>query len=77
MTTGPIWLGWESPCQLDLPSGTAHLGPKGVTEPVVTMKLTPCVLAFFFFFLSENSVLILTYMEEGMRTPPVFPNDLV
>lgn len=55
----------------------AHLGPKGVTEPVVTMKLTPCVLAFFFFFLSENSVLILTYMEEGMRTPPVFPNDLV
>lgn len=37
-------LGWGSPGQLDLPSGTAHSGPKGVTEPVVTMKFTPCVL---------------------------------
>lgn len=67
-------VGLREPCRLDLPRGTAHLGPKGVTEPIATMRLTPCVLAFF---LCENSDLALAHMEEAMRTALVFPNDWI
>lgn len=67
-------VGLREPCRLDVPSGTAHLGLKGVTEPIATMRLTPCVLACL---LCENSDLTFAHTEEAMRTALVFPNDWI
>lgn len=50
------------------------LRPKGVTEPIAAMRLTPCVLACL---LCENSDLTSTHTEEAMRTALVFPNDWI